>query len=207
MLPVVVALSLLVACERGGSQPTAVDHLGTPTPMTYSAQEVEVVGPEGPEDCGPRAVGELVARFFAASNERDVDISAFFARDMEWYSVTDRVRDNDRRHFVSYGYDPDKLGAYFERRAEQNEELVLLEVDVQHDPDRQNVGHIAYTLERRADDLAGSQPLAHGKGAIDCDSGTIKVWSMVHPVRLQHSPDVCAGDAEPPRVALACARE
>ncbi len=114
-----------------------------------------------------------------------------------------------KRHFVSHGYDPQKLGAYFERRAEHRERLQLLEIDVAHDPERSDIAHIAYSLERTADDLGKAfeaQPIAQGKGAIDCPTGTIAVWSMGHDTRLRGEFSLCSGEPDPPRIALACVR-
>jgi hypothetical protein len=147
----------------------------------------------------------LVVGFFAAINEGAVEASRFFAPDMEWYSVTGWSRAAGKRHFVSNGYDPEKLESYFQRRAEQQERVHLLEMDVAHEAAR-DIGHVAYTLERTADDFPHSYPLVIGKGAIDCDTGRIAVWSMSHDTRFQTAPALCPGEAEPPEVAIVCAR-
>ncbi|MBA2272499.1 MAG: hypothetical protein H0W21_01155 [Actinobacteria bacterium] len=159
----------------------------------------------GPATCSPQEVGELVVDFFAAINEEVVEASSFFAPDMEWYSLSEWSREEGKRHFVSYGYDPEKLESYFQRRAEQHEQLHLLEIDVQYERQR-NLGHVAYVVERTADDLPSSDPIAFGKGAIDCDTGNIAVWSMSQDTRFQRAPAICPGQAKPPRIAIACVR-
>ena len=158
-----------------------------------------------PNSCTPQEVGELVVDFFAAINEGAVEASRFFAPGMEWYSVTEWSRDTGKRHFVSNGYDPKKLESYFQRRAEQHERVHLLEIDVAYEPAR-NIGHVAYALERTADDFPDSDPIVIGKGAIDCDTGRIAVWTMSHDTCVQTPPALCPGEANPPKVAIACAR-
>lgn len=143
--------------------------------------------------------------FFGAINEGLVQTSDFFAPDMEWYSLSEWSRASGKRHFVSYGYEPERLGSYFERRINQHEQLHLLEIDVSYEEER-NIGHVVYAIERTADDLDSSNPIVIGKGAIDCDTGTIAVWSMSHDARYQKAPELCPGEAEPPEIALACAR-
>lgn len=205
----VVVFALQPACteapflETGSSDPVT-----TASPRArVDAQQVLVTrdGQRGPATCRPQEVGELVVEFFAAINDGAIDTASFFAPDMEWYSITEWSRDSGKRHFVSYGYEPERLGSYFQRRIRQHEQLHLLEIDVAYERAR-NLGHVAYAIERTADDLPSSEPIVIGKGAIDCDTGTIAVWSMSHDTRFQRAPAMCPGEAEPPRVAIACAR-
>ncbi|CAN5700886.1 hypothetical protein BH24ACT26_BH24ACT26_04890 [soil metagenome] len=172
-----------------------------------TAQKVRVTRDRqrGPATCSPQEVGELVVDFFAAINEGAVEASSFFAPDMEWYSVSEWSRKKGKRHFVSYGYQPQELESYFERRALQHEQLHLLEIDVAYDQGR-SLGHVAYVVERTADDLPSSDPIVIGKGAIDCHTGTFAVWSMSHDTRFQRARAICPGQAKPPRIAIACAR-
>lgn len=204
-----VILALQPACDEA-ARPEARSENPVATASTRSsltAQRVRVTRDRqrGPQSCSPREVGELVVDLFAAVNEGALEASSFFAPDMEWYSVSEWNGDGGKRHFVSYGYDPEKLESYFQRRAEQHEQLHLLEIDVQYERQR-NLGHVAYVVDRTADDLPNSDPIAFGKGAIDCDTGTIAVWSMSQDTRFQQAPTICPGEAAPPRVALACAR-
>lgn len=130
----------------------------------------------GPPSCRPRAVGELVVGFMAAVNAGDAAAATdSFTSGLGWYSVTEGNPERDGRHFVAR--EPDKLRAYFTERAQLNERLRLVDLDVAYERDR-NLGHIAYVLRRTADDLDRFGRWAHGKGAIDCDSGRIAVWSM-----------------------------
>jgi hypothetical protein len=159
----------------------------------------------GPEACHPQQVGETVIKFFAAIHDGRVEVESFFAADMEWYSASEWSREESKRHFVSRGFQPQELDSYFERRISQHEQLHLLEIDVAYERAR-NLGTVAYAIHRSADDLPNSDPIAIGKGAIDCDRGTIAVWSMSHDIRFQRAPAICPGEAKPPTIAIACAR-
>lgn len=177
------------------------------SPAAGSSQRVRVTreAHRVPSSCAPRQVGELIVGFLTAISEGSVEVSRFFAPDMKWYSVSEWSRGAGKRHFVSHGYDPRELESYFERRAAQNERISLLEVDVSYEPGRE-LGHVAYVLERGADDLPESDPIVHGKGAIDCDTGKIAVWSMSHDSRFQKAPPICPGEPKPSGLAIACAR-
>jgi hypothetical protein len=202
-------LMLQPACDEAALPEIRSENpIATALPRTEpTAQRVRVTRDRqrGPQSCSPQEVGELVVDFFAAFNEGVVEASSFFAPDMEWYSISEWNREGGKRHFVSYGYEPETLESYFQRRAKQHEQLRLLEIDVIYERER-NLGHVVYALERTADDLPSSDPIVNGKGAIDCETGTIAVWSMSHDTRWQRAPDICPGNAEPPEIALACVR-
>ena len=205
----VVALALQAACDapaRPETQPAASAPTTSPQDQ-ITAQQVRVTRDDqrGPAACSPEKVGELIVGFFGAINEGSVEASKFFARDMEWYSINEWSPKGGKRHFVSYEYEPDELESYFERRIKQHEQLHLLEIDVAYERAR-NLGHVAYAIERTADDLPSSSPIVIGKGAIDCETGTIAVWSMSHDTRFQRAPAICPGEADPPMIAIACAR-
>jgi hypothetical protein len=205
----VLVLMLQPACDGSARPETSLANREAPlSPSAQgTTQQVRVTrdGQRVPISCTPEEVGKLVVGFFAAINEGAVEASRFFTPDMEWYSVTEWSREAGKRHFVSNGYDPEELESYFQRRAEQHERVRLLEIDVAYESAR-NIGHVAYALKRTADDLPESDPIVIGKGAIDCDTGRIAVWSMSHDTRFQTPPAVCPGEAKPPKVAIACAR-
>jgi ketosteroid isomerase-like protein len=158
---------------------------------------------EGPERCSSSQVGETVTNFFAALNRGDVHaVMDAFTDKLGWYSVTEGDPDKRGRHFVSYN--PTKLRSYFKDRVRHNERLYLLEIDVAYERPG-NLAHVAYDILRSADDLKGLAPNAIGKGAIDCDTGRITVWSMAH--RQESTPgSLCPGEPDPPTVAIVCAR-
>ena len=204
-----VVLALQPGCDNPARPETeSADLIATASsPAETATQELRVTreAQSGPPSCDPQQVGELVTGFFGTINEGTADASSFFAPDMEWYSVSEWSRVSGKRHFVSYGYKPKELVSYFKRRIRQHEQLHLLEIDVSYDEQR-NLGHVSYAIERTADDLDGSEPIVLGKGAIDCDTGTIAVWSMSHDARYQKAPALCPGEAKPPKIAIACAR-
>ena len=205
----VVVLALQPACDGAARLETgSSDPVTTASPnKRVDAQQVRVTrdGQRGPATCSPQEVGELVVEFFGAINDGAIDTASFFAPDMEWYSISEWSRDSRKGHFVSYGYEPEKLGSYFQRRIRQHEQLHLLEIDVIYEHQR-NLGHVSYAIQRTADDLNTSHQIVLGKGAIECDTGRIAVWSMSHDARFQRVPALCPGEAKPPRIAIACAR-
>ncbi|HEX2049182.1 MAG TPA: hypothetical protein VHJ34_00955 [Actinomycetota bacterium] len=120
-----------------------------------------------------------------------------------WYSVTEQNSRDGGRHFVARN--ADELREYFHERVRQEERIYLVEIDVEYERAR-NVAHVAYGFHRTALDLGDYAPESVGKGAIDCDSGLISVWSMAQgdePVPLG---GLCPGEPDLPSVVLACAR-
>jgi hypothetical protein len=158
---------------------------------------------EGPERCSPSQVGRTVTNLFAALNRGDVDVALdAFTDKLGWYSVTEGNPDKRGRHFVAY--EPGKLRSYFKDRIGHNERMYLVEIDVGYERPG-NLGHVAYDILRSADDLKGYASNAHGKGAIDCDTGRIAVWSMAHGKKATPG-SLCPGEPDPPGVAIVCAR-
>lgn len=182
---------------------------GEPTlvaPEPAVSQRVEVVRDSGgaPDACTPRAVGSLVVDFFDAVNREEPEEAVeFFAEDFEWYSITEGNQDRGGRHFA--GYDQADLIDYFADRAQQGERMHLLEITVLYEKSR-DLGHVTYNLLRTAADIEGYGPDAGGKGAIDCSSGRIFVWSFGQAKRSMFVGELCPGTADPPKVALACTR-
>jgi hypothetical protein len=132
-----------------------------------------------PPDCGPRAVAGLLLRFLNAWNHGDqaqlaeliADQSGVREESFQWYSVTEGDPSKEGRHFVTFR--PEGVLEYASERYTQREQLQLLSVDVGAG------GNFGFALLRQADDLQPDlEALAHGKGAIDCAAGRIRVWSM-----------------------------
>lgn len=140
--------------------------------------------------CRPEEVAQLIMRFFDAFNRGDQAALPRFFPDTEagtpngsgqtfqWYSATDWSKDGGR-HFVAYNRA--QLFPYFARRHEQREQLRLRMIRVGEEQAR-GIAHIAYILSRQADDLppelGGPERIAEGKGAIDCATQRLVVWSM-----------------------------
>jgi hypothetical protein len=128
-----------------------------------------------PAGCRPRPLARRIAAFFDAFNRGDPSAVEFVDPSDGWYSVSD----GRGRHFVTYSRRG--LPEYFARRHRRGERLRLLEVDVSY---ARGLGHIAYRVDRRADDLARlgiTGTTAIGKGAVNCETGKIVVWSMGMP--------------------------
>jgi hypothetical protein len=152
-----------------------------------------------PDGCRPRQIAELVIEFIDAFNSGDQEwlSSLFFISEgpsppdfsqagyypWSWYSVSEvgaggRIEDG----FVTY--DQGELLRYFAERHKQGERLELLKVSSTQAGLLGNEGNvgIVYVLTRDAEDLepglGGPDRIATGKGAINCASRRIFVWSM-----------------------------
>ena len=159
----------------------------------------------GPKACHPQQVGETVVNHFEAINKGNSDKAmTYVAPESGWYSITEGNPRDGGRHFVAR--DSDTLHEYFDLRVTVNEQIYLMEIDVDYERAR-NLGHVAYTLLRTADDLDPFGNLAHGKGAIDCENRKIRVWSMAQALdSLRGISRICPGKPDPPEVGLVCAR-
>ncbi len=152
-----------------------------------------------PDGCHPRQMAGLVIDFIDAFNRGDQErlSQLFFISEgpsppdfseegyypWSWYSVSEvgaggRIEDG----FVTY--DQGGLLRYFAERHRQGERLRLLKVSSTQAGllgEESNVG-IVYVLTRDAEDLdpglGGPDRIATGKGAINCESRRIFVWSM-----------------------------
>jgi hypothetical protein len=151
-----------------------------------------------PDGCHPRQIAELVIDFVDAFNRGDQERLSriFFISEgpsppdfseeryypWSWYSVSEvgaggRIEDG----FVTY--DQGELLRYFAERHSQGERLELIKVSSTQAGllgEEGNVG-IVYILTRDAEDLdpglGGPARIAFGKGAINCESQRIFVWS------------------------------
>ena len=157
-----------------------------------------------PAGCRPRPLAQRIAAFFDAFNRGDPSAVDYADPSRGWYSVTDG---RPRRHFVTSSREG--LLGYFARRHRHGERLRLGEVDVSYDRGR-GLGHIAHRIDRRADDLRRfgiTGTTAHGKGAVDCKTGEIVVWSMGMAPGRGHPPfKICPPPRKPSRAIVACAR-
>jgi hypothetical protein len=192
----------LAACdedpERGrGSAPRA-----TP-PTVVTADDLSI-----PAGCRPGRVARLIHGFFAALERGDrnaADRVAFgIVPGGGWYSMTEGAS-NGGRHFVAR--DRQALAGYLAARHRQHERLRLRELVVGY---ASGLGHVEYRLSRRADDV-GTSPASSrvtGKGAVDCASGRIVVWSMATPSHPSpaHARPLCPNRGRS-RAAVACVRE
>jgi hypothetical protein len=153
-----------------------------------------------PPACRPRALALRLSDFLDAVSSGDPRAARFVSSTGGLYSVSEgRVR-----HFVTY--DRPELTAYFARRHAHGERMRLLELAVGF---ANGLGQIEFRVDRRADDLrrlgvVGT--VAHGKGAVNCSTREIVVWSMGMATRPEPRFVICGR----PRPALdgivACAR-
>jgi hypothetical protein len=202
-------MTALLACAvLGGCAADEDDPRDAPSgePQAAAARAVSDVlvtrdDPSLPPACRPRALALRIGDFLDAVSRGDSAAARYMAPSGGWYSVTE----GRARHFVAY--DRAKLAPYFARRHEHGERMRLLELAVGF---ANGLGHIEFRVERRADDLrelgvVGT--VAHGKGAVNCSTRQIVVWSMGMPIRQVPDFVICR---RPPAarddVVVACAR-
>jgi hypothetical protein len=191
--------------DGGGSQPTGSaageradaaggGPRGATTEVIVTSDDASL-----PDGCHPRQIAELVIGFIDAFNSGDQDRLAqlFFISEgpsppdfshrgyypWSWYSVSE-VAAGGRIEEGFVTYDQRELLSYFAERHRQGERLELIKVSSTRAGflgEEDNVG-ILYVLTRDAEDLepgvGGQARIASGKGAINCGSQRIFVWSM-----------------------------
>ncbi len=149
-LTVVLVSALFVACAKGATDGT-------------------------PAHCQPKAVQEAVESFVSAFNSgKQGALDATIAREpkFEWYSVSSpqgsqRMDDESR--------DRATLLEYFSQRHELHERLSPTSFSSKYES-RRNIANFEFRIRRAADDVKVEE--RRGKGAYDCETRSIMVWSM-----------------------------
>lgn len=217
-MPLVLATALIasgcgVLDGEEDSKPEA-----TAVPAATPA-EVEVTrdSPALPAGCRPSDVATLVGGAYRGFSEGDAgEFASAFAtgRDFQWYSMTSGRA--DPAHFVTRH--PRGLPAYVVERHRQREQLRLLMVAVDREPNDESAATISFLGVREADDLAahrgGRAWVIGGKGEVDCErrrvyvmsTGTYRPYEPGAPLRVA-LPCAKPNDWDPSgRVVIACAR-
>ncbi|HKB36850.1 MAG TPA: hypothetical protein VKD72_10370 [Gemmataceae bacterium] len=135
---------------------------GSPTPSTI-------------ETCNAAQTDQVVQRFidsFDRGNIRELDQLVAGADLFQWYST-----DPPGQRIDPGARDRDSLIAYFEKRHEEHERLLLKSFSF--NGTSAGFGNFGFELLRSADDGLPPTPYV-GKGAIDCGRTprTLVVWSM-----------------------------
>jgi hypothetical protein len=160
-LAIIVAI-VLAGCSDDTSSDSATS--STAPPSVSSTSTVE--DPATPETCQATNVESTVERLIDALNTSDpAAADAIIASEprFEWFSV-----DPDRLGADSF--DRSNLRAFFAELAESAPEFEVVSVDFNFYRQTDRTGNFEFQLADR-----------RGKGAIDCDSGLIMVWSMGAP--------------------------
>jgi len=134
-----------------------------------------------PRTCaGPRGVAQLVVRFAQAFNRGDRRrLSRFFDYYLQTYSVSAETTAGWTAVRFSR---KQPLLRYFRRRHAHAETLSPAVVSASRfGPGLPTAASIGFWFTRRADDLAATQPLAYGKGIVDCRRKTIVIFNMAMP--------------------------
>lgn len=122
--------------------------------------------------CSDDGARELVENFLSAyvlGQSGDHLADRFFASDdrFEWYSDTPtRVGEEAKNR--------ESLDAYFVRQHMNGDSLTLVDFSYSGYRGEDDTGHFGMVLSR----MKQSEQLFIGKGAIDCSSGTIIVWTV-----------------------------
>jgi hypothetical protein len=167
-----------------------------------------------PDGCNTRQIAELAIEFVDAFNRGDEERLSrlFFVSEgpsppdfseagyfpWSWYSVSEIGEDGRIENgFVTY--DKGELLRYFAERHRHGERLELIKVSSTQAgllDEENNVG-IVYVLTRDAEDLdpglGGPSRIALGKGAINCESRQLFVWSMEMREGDERTPREAAG--------------
>lgn len=135
---------------------------GSPTPSTI-------------ETCNAAETGQVVQRFinsFDRGDIRELDQVVAGADLFQWYST-----DAPGQRIDPGARDRDSLMAYFEKRHEEHERLLLKSFSFHGNS--ASLGNFGFELLRSADDRLPPTPYV-GKGAMDCGKTprTLVVWSM-----------------------------
>lgn len=161
----VVIVGLLVAPSCSGKQ-------GASQSSTSSVAPAADPTSTAPPLCTAEAVRQSVDRFVAAMNDGDAAIAeALVAPSLRfgWFSV-------DSERLGSDAKDRSTLGSYLRNRVDALEQTELLEFDFSSYRAQDRTGHFAFRFAQRSTDYGDATVI--GKGAIDCDTGLIIVWSV-----------------------------
>ena len=159
-----VTLPLLVSVGCSNSAESTVSLPGSTSPTTETVT--------APPSCSAQAVRDSVERFVAAMNERDVaaaDAAVAPKPQFQWFSV-------DPERLNAAAYDRSSLREFLEAQVTAGQQIELISFTFTSFRDEDRTGNFGFRLAQRSE---AEQPMeAVGKGAIDCDTGLIMVWSV-----------------------------
>jgi hypothetical protein len=201
-----VAVALAVGCSGGSGKPRVSHALPSRTSAPQSVVVTRDI-PSAPERCTPAAIGRLSVEFFSSLDGGDMtNVDEFFAPvgTFQWYS--DKASGTPRTG--SDALDRASLATYFRDRHRHHEDARLIDLVI---TPRQNgaATDFVFALERTADDLPERARYTYGKGALDCATGKIIVWSLGPQVRTRaETPaDACPAPAtSASAAAIICTR-
>ncbi len=130
---------------------------------------------EATPNCNAAETGQLVQRFINSFDRGDIaQLDQLFAGAdrFQWYST-----DAPGQRIDAQARDRDSLIAYFEKRHEKHESLML--TSFSFNGNSASFSNFGFELVRSADDGLPPTPYV-GKGAVDCAQtpGRLVVWSM-----------------------------
>ena len=162
MTAVTLPLLLSVGCSNSGESTVSLPGSTSPTTEAVTV----------PPSCSAQAVRDSVERFVAAMNAGDVaaaDAAVAPKSQFGWFSV-DPERLNDAAH------DRASLREFLAAQVTAGQQVKLISFNFTSFRNEDQTGHFGFRLAQRS----GAEPPteAVGKGAIDCDTGLVMVWSV-----------------------------
>lgn len=121
--------------------------------------------------CSPEKVAAIITGFMDALSEGDLDaVLNYFGKGFVWYSAPVGPAAERRTETI---YSVGELEGYFKTRIARHERMQLQKLQI-------NSGRVDFGLElhRTANDLGWGAGDVVGKGMLDCQQGTISVWSL-----------------------------
>jgi hypothetical protein len=119
----------------------------------------------------------LVADFLSAQQRKSLRLGRYVAHrpTFQWYS--DNVANG--RIGLRVASNRSTLSAYLKERQNHGDRITLWQLALS--PPDHGVGNFDFILRRTADDIPSDLTITAGKGAADCRTGLVMVWSMGGP--------------------------
>jgi hypothetical protein len=152
-----------------------------PLPVAaHARQQVVVTGPAATRDrhCSPREVAQLIADFLTNLQGGSIQLNRFVAPRpiFRWYS--DNV--SSGRIGLRRAENRSTLKSYLMSRYARRDYIALAQLALS--PPQRGIGNFDFITYRTAADIPSDLPVTEGKGAVDCQTGRVIVWSMGGPV-------------------------
>lgn len=172
--------------------------------VVQSKQDIVVTSDDRslPQKCRPRALASALVGFMdALRTGDDRKLRGYFGAGFKWFSVTGSPVRGHRRHFVAY--EVEKAVLYIvEKRGFR---WTLSDLVVSDNPRGYSDIHYSGVWSYK-----GARWSFRGKGAIDCGSRVVKVWSLaVSKEQADRGDPLCPAPAEAPNpnTLVACVRQ
>ncbi len=211
---VLVASSVLLTGCTGVPGSSTVPQSSVPHPETSGSSPDKMTdkvvvtrdsSPVGaPLSCRPEAAGLFISNYITAVNRGLMhDLDRYFANSSRFHWYSDATGSNIR--IGTAANDRLSLLSYLESRHVHHEQVAIVQLAVAYRAS-DNSGNFEFNGKRVADDIAPEGSLTVGKGALDCETGKIMVWSWGESVAGQLAA-ICPAGSEGGLPLIACTQE